>query len=116
MLAHTALRPRALLALLAGLERAAGRRPGPRWGPRPLDLDLLLWGDRTLAEPELVVPHPRLAERGFVLAPLAALIPHVPLPGDGRTAAELLAALPPDPSLARVPWSGPEPDLGPAPS
>lgn len=105
--ARTAATPRELLALLGGLEREAGREPGPRWGPRPLDLDLLLWGDVQLAEPELVVPHPRLAERSFVLAPLAALLPDLALPGDGRTVAALLAALPPDPSLARVAWVTP---------
>ena len=103
--ARTALEPRGLLALLQGLERQAGREPGPRWGPRPLDLDLLLHGERRVAEPDLVVPHPRLAERGFVLAPLAALLPELAIPGETRTAAELLAALPADPSLVRVAWS-----------
>jgi 2-amino-4-hydroxy-6-hydroxymethyldihydropteridine diphosphokinase len=106
--ARTALLPAELLALLKALERAAGRQPGPPLGPRPLDLDLLLWGNRQVTAPGLEVPHPRLAERGFVLAPLAALLPALPVPGDGRTPAALLAALPPDPSLVRVSWTGPE--------
>ena len=105
--ARTATTPRELLALLKRLEGEAGREAGPRWGPRPLDLDLLVWGDVVVAEPDLVVPHPRLAERSFVLAPLAALLPGLALPGDGRTIAALLAALPPDPSLTRVPWAPP---------
>jgi 2-amino-4-hydroxy-6-hydroxymethyldihydropteridine diphosphokinase len=66
---------------------------------------LLLWGDAVIAEPALAVPHPRLAERSFVLAPLAALLPDLRLPGDGRSVATLLAALPPGPSLERVPWN-----------
>ena len=103
--AHTALAPRALLGLLQELERAAGREPGPRWGPRPLDLDLLLHGERRVDEPDLVVPHPRLAERSFVLGPLAAVLPTAVVPGTGATVAELVAALPADRSLARVPWS-----------
>jgi 2-amino-4-hydroxy-6-hydroxymethyldihydropteridine diphosphokinase len=106
VVARTALPPGELLALLQSLERAAGRRPGPRLGPRPLDLDLLLWGDRHVTAPGLEVPHPRLAERGFVLAPLAAVLPELPLPCLGRTPTALLAALPADPSLVRVSWTG----------
>ena len=104
---RTAAPPRELLGLLQELERAAGRTRGPRLGPRPLDLDLLLHGDRTVDEPDLTVPHPRLAERSFVLAPLAALLARAALPRADRTVSELLAALPPDPSLTRVPWHGP---------
>jgi 2-amino-4-hydroxy-6-hydroxymethyldihydropteridine diphosphokinase len=100
-----------LLAFAQRLERAAGRVPGPRWGPRPLDVDLLLVGDRVMAGPALELPHPRMRERGFVLAPLADLLPALPLPPDGMTPAALLAGLPADPTLARVPWSGP--DIGP---
>lgn len=91
------------------LERLAGRRRGPRFGPRPLDLDLLLWGDRVLRGRELVLPHPRLRRRRFVLAPLADLAPDLPVPPDGTTVQALLAALPPEPRADRVGWSGPPP-------
>jgi 2-amino-4-hydroxy-6-hydroxymethyldihydropteridine diphosphokinase len=70
----TTLEPRALLATLQDLERRAGRRaPRERDGPRPLDLDLLLFGDARIREPDLVVPHPRIGERAFVLEPLREL-------------------------------------------
>lgn len=83
----------ALLATLQGIERSAGRRRGgPRWSARTLDLDLLLFADRVIREPRLVVPHPALAARRFVLAPLAELCPAREVPGTGRTVAALLAA------------------------
>ena len=70
----TRLTPRQLLGQLQDAERAAGRvREGTRFGPRVLDMDLLLFGDRVIEESDLVVPHPRLAERGFVLCPLAEI-------------------------------------------
>jgi 2-amino-4-hydroxy-6-hydroxymethyldihydropteridine diphosphokinase len=97
--------PRELLALAKELEAGAGRLSGPRWGPRPLDIDLLLVGDLQLDESELQVPHPRLRERSFVLAPLADLAPNLRLAPDGATAVELLARLPREPSLLRVPWA-----------
>ena len=106
LIARTALPPEELLALAHRLEREAGRVPGPRLGPRPLDVDLLCCGDLVLQRPGLVLPHPRLRERAFVLAPLAAVAPDLPLPPDGRTPAELLATLPPDPTLRRVGWAG----------
>jgi 2-amino-4-hydroxy-6-hydroxymethyldihydropteridine diphosphokinase len=88
----TALAPRALLDRLRGIEDALGReRGGPRFGPRTIDLDLLLYGNETIDEPDLVVPHPRLAERRFVLEPLAELAPDLALP-DGRRVADLLEA------------------------
>lgn len=91
----TAHAPLALLARLHALERAAGRDPSaPPWSPRPLDLDVLLWNDDVLDLPGLTVPHPRLAERRFVLAPLADLVPDRVVPGTGRTVADLLAATP----------------------
>ncbi len=90
---ETALAPRALLDRLLAIERALGReRTGPRYGPRTIDLDLLVHGDETVDEPGLVVPHPRLAERRFALEPLVELDPDLVLP-DGRRAADLLAAL-----------------------
>jgi 2-amino-4-hydroxy-6-hydroxymethyldihydropteridine diphosphokinase len=86
---RTTLAPGALLDRLHALERAAGRTSGRRWGPRPLDLDLLLHGDLRLSTPDLVLPHPRLAERRFVLQPLADLAPDLVVPGMEATVAEL---------------------------
>jgi 2-amino-4-hydroxy-6-hydroxymethyldihydropteridine diphosphokinase len=105
VIARTALAPGELLALAHRLEREAGRVRGPRLGPRPLDVDLLCCGDLVVERPDLVLPHPRLRERAFVLAPLAAVAPDLALPPDGRTAAELLAALAADPTLRRVAWA-----------
>ncbi|MGI8607117.1 MAG: 2-amino-4-hydroxy-6-hydroxymethyldihydropteridine diphosphokinase [Gaiellaceae bacterium] len=86
----TDLPARELLARLLGVERALGRRrDGPRFGPRTVDLDLLLYGDATIEELGLSVPHPRLAERRFVLEPLAELDPALVLP-DGRKIVDLL--------------------------
>jgi 2-amino-4-hydroxy-6-hydroxymethyldihydropteridine diphosphokinase len=88
--ADTALSPRELLDRLLAVERELGRdRRGPRFGPRTVDLDLLLYGDDTVDEPGLTVPHPRLAERRFVLEPLAELDPELALP-DGRRVRDLL--------------------------
>jgi 2-amino-4-hydroxy-6-hydroxymethyldihydropteridine diphosphokinase len=90
---ETTLRPRELLDRLLAIEQALGRtRTGPRFGPRTIDLDLLLYGDSTLAEPGLTVPHPRLHERAFVLGPLAELDPALVIPGLGDVKS-LLAAL-----------------------
>jgi 2-amino-4-hydroxy-6-hydroxymethyldihydropteridine diphosphokinase len=90
VLAWTALRPDAVLAVAKALEHAAGRRRGVRFGPRPLDIDLLLYGDLQSAAPELTLPHPRLRERRFMLEPLAALDPDLRVPPDGATVRELL--------------------------
>ncbi len=87
--------PLELLAGLQALEQARGRQRRERWGPRTLDLDLLLFGDEIIDLPELGVPHPRLAERGFVLIPLAELAPGKVIPGLGRTAGELWQEMPP---------------------
>lgn len=90
---QTSLEPRELLTVLLDLERDLGRtRDGPRFGPRTIDLDILLYDDRTIDEPGLRVPHPRLAERAFVLQPLAELDPGLEVPGRGPIQA-LLAAL-----------------------
>ncbi len=94
LVARSPLDAESLLALCQAIERAAGRLRGERWGARPLDLDLLWWGDRVSVRPELTLPHPRLAERRFVLQPLADLIPDEPVPPEGRTVRELLAGLP----------------------
>jgi 2-amino-4-hydroxy-6-hydroxymethyldihydropteridine diphosphokinase len=86
----TSLEPTALMQTLLETERQAGRtREGRRWGPRTLDLDLLLYGDRQLDAPGLTVPHPRIAERAFVLLPLAELDPNLCIPGQGKVEALL---------------------------
>jgi 2-amino-4-hydroxy-6-hydroxymethyldihydropteridine diphosphokinase len=79
----TRLDPLRLLHELQRIERQAGRVRGRRWGERVLDLDLLLWGDRALNTPELVLPHPGMPERAFVLYPLAELAPGLRVPGYG---------------------------------
>lgn len=80
----TRLAPRALLDALLAIERERGRRRDERWGPRRLDLDILLYGERALDEPGLRIPHPHIAERAFVLLPLADLAPDLDVPGAGR--------------------------------
>jgi 2-amino-4-hydroxy-6-hydroxymethyldihydropteridine diphosphokinase len=86
----TDLEPRALLDLLLSIERELGRtRDGPRFGPRTIDLDLLLYGDDVVDEPGLTVPHPRLHERRFVLEPLAELAPDLTVPEKGAVRALL---------------------------
>lgn len=90
---RTGLAPLALLDALEGVESAGGRTAaGPRFGPRALDLDLLLWEGGAFAHPRLRIPHPRLAERRFALVPLLELDPEARLP-DGRRLADLAAAL-----------------------
>ncbi|MGH8213525.1 MAG: 2-amino-4-hydroxy-6-hydroxymethyldihydropteridine diphosphokinase, partial [Rhodanobacteraceae bacterium] len=80
----TSLEPRELLDALLAIERAAGReRKGERWGPRVLDLDLLLHGARVLDEPGLTLPHPHLHERAFVLLPLNDVASDLEVPGRG---------------------------------
>jgi 2-amino-4-hydroxy-6-hydroxymethyldihydropteridine diphosphokinase len=83
-LLETILGPRELLEVLLGVERDLGRtRHGPRFGPRTIDLDLLLYGDEVVGEPGLEIPHPRMTERAFVLEPLAELDPDLVIPGRG---------------------------------
>ncbi len=82
---RTRLSARALLDGLLAIERARGRRrDGPRWGPRVLDLDILLYGERSFDEDGLRIPHPHIAERAFVLMPLADLDADLVVPGQGR--------------------------------
>lgn len=90
--AETTLAPRALLALAKEVEQLLGRRPSPRWGPRPADIDILFFDDIVVDEPDLQVPHVRIAERGFVLAPLAEVVAG-PLPVLGETAEKLLSTV-----------------------
>ena len=90
---QTDLPPRRLLDRLLAVERELGRtRDGPRFGPRTIDLDLLLYGALRLDEPGLELPHPRLHERRFALEPLAELDPDLAVPGRGRVS-DLLAEL-----------------------
>ena len=90
---ETDLGPRELLDRLLAVEQAVGRRrDGPRFGPRTIDLDLLLYGDEEIDEPGLTVPHPRLVERRFVVEPLHELDPGLVVPGRGPVA-DLLSAL-----------------------
>ena len=95
---ETELGPRALLEVLLDVERSLGRiRSGERWGPRTIDLDLLVHGDAVCDEPGLTLPHPHLHERRFALEPLAELAPDLVVPGRG-TASSLLEALGPEES------------------
>ncbi len=86
--------PRVLLGCLKEIEREMGRVPSRRYGPRLIDLDILLYGDVVLDEPDLQIPHPRLSERPFVLQPLAELAPDLVPPGQAGSVRELLAAAP----------------------
>ncbi len=88
---ETTLEPRALLELLLGIERSLGRVRAERWGPRSVDLDLLVYGDETVDDPGLRIPHPRLHERRFALEPLAELDPDLVIPGLGSVSAALTA-------------------------
>ena len=85
----TSLAPLDLLDALLGVEREAGRDRSavPQWGPRTLDLDLLLYGDASIDVPGLHVPHPRLHERAFVIVPLSEIAPTLRIPGHGDIAA-----------------------------
>jgi 2-amino-4-hydroxy-6-hydroxymethyldihydropteridine diphosphokinase len=100
---ETTRTPMGLLLEAKILEAAAGRRPGPRWSARPLDVDVIACGRARAATPWLTVPHPRTAGRAFALAPLAEIAPD--WKPDGRRAARaLLAALNPDARIVRL-WS-----------
>lgn len=90
-LIETTLPARALLALCLEAERALGRRRLERWGPRTIDIDILTYGDERIDEPALKVPHPRLGERAFALAPLAEIAPSLRF--GGCAVADWLAAV-----------------------
>lgn len=91
VLGMTALAPEELLAFCKAVERAEGRRGGPRWGPRELDVDILLMGGRVVRKPELTIPHPMLRERRFFLLPSAEIAPDTEVPPGGDTVSELLS-------------------------
>src|SRR5436190_8205920 len=85
----TQLDPQTLLSRVKLIEKAQGRKPGERWGPRPIDIDTLLYGDSQIQSENLTVPHPRMWERAFVLRPLADLAPDLRSP-EGAPVKELL--------------------------
>jgi len=89
----TTLTPRKLLEALLAIEASLGRERGTRGKPRLIDLDLLLYGGALMDEPDLIVPHPRMHERAFVLAPLAEIAPQMLVPGTGKTVADLAKAV-----------------------
>lgn len=91
-----------LLRICQKVEQSAGRTRFQHWGPRTLDLDILLYEDKLINTPELQVPHPRMGERRFVLEPLAALAPHLVLPGVGEKVLTLLQLLPETPRVCKV--------------
>ncbi len=98
----TRLGPHDLLERLKRLEREAGRTPGERWGPRILDLDLLVLGALVLDEAGLTLPHPGAAERNFVLLPLAEIAPYLNVPGRGSVARLLEAVSRTNPGIERI--------------
>jgi len=100
----TDLEPRELLKETQAVEDELGRVRGERWGPRTIDVDVLTFDERTVDEPELVVPHPRMHERGFVLVPLGELDPDPMLPGERKLSALRLL---PDAVLGVRPFAPP---------
>jgi 2-amino-4-hydroxy-6-hydroxymethyldihydropteridine diphosphokinase len=90
---ETALGPLELLNAVKTLEICLGRAPGPQWGPRVVDIDLVLWQDVVMETDALTLPHPRFRERAFVLLPLREIAPNAADPVTGHTVAELAALL-----------------------
>jgi 2-amino-4-hydroxy-6-hydroxymethyldihydropteridine diphosphokinase len=90
---ETRLSPRDLLGRCLEVERSLGRVRDIRWGPRVIDIDVLIYGEERIEEDGLTIPHPRMGERAFVLVPLAEIWPDAPV-GDGRTARQALATCP----------------------
>lgn len=105
----TELQPKELLKVLQNVERSMGRRRAVRWGPRIIDLDLLLYENLIIERPHLVVPHPELTHRAFVLIPLAEIAPRAVEPRSGRRVQQLLRTLESTDGVCRYP-SGEECD------
>jgi 2-amino-4-hydroxy-6-hydroxymethyldihydropteridine diphosphokinase len=91
LLVNTSLKAEACLAEILEIEREFGRERKERWGPRTLDLDILYYGDKVIAESDLSIPHPRIAERKFILTPLAEIAPTFTDPASRKTMVTLLA-------------------------
>jgi 2-amino-4-hydroxy-6-hydroxymethyldihydropteridine diphosphokinase len=89
----TMLKAADLLVLVKAIEWKLGRRPGRPNSPRTIDLDILFFGDQVIKSPELIIPHPRLTKRAFVLVPLAELVPKMVHPLNKKTVCELLKEL-----------------------
>jgi GTP cyclohydrolase-4 len=90
---QTSLAPEELLGLAKRIEAALGRKPSFRNGPRPIDIDILFYGDNVVNVPHLVIPHPRVQERAFVLVPLAEVAPRLVHPVSGQTVTEMVRRL-----------------------
>lgn len=102
VIVETALSPRALLDRCLEIERSLGRVRDIRWGPRVIDIDVLIYGTLAIDEDGLTIPHPRMGERAFVLVPLTEIWPDAPI-GGGRTAEEALRSCPDVEAVIRLP-------------
>jgi 2-amino-4-hydroxy-6-hydroxymethyldihydropteridine diphosphokinase len=91
--AWTDLKPRELLDHIKEIEKEIGREPSFKYGPRMVDIDILVYGDLIIQEDGLVIPHPRMAERAFVLVPLVEIAPNLCVPGLDQSTADLLAGV-----------------------
>jgi 2-amino-4-hydroxy-6-hydroxymethyldihydropteridine diphosphokinase len=90
---ETATVPIDLLGKIKEIESKMGREPSFRNGPRLIDIDIILYGDQQIDLPGLIIPHPRMLERGFVMVPLAEIAPDLVIPGDGRTSREIVSLM-----------------------
>lgn len=86
----TSLEPDVLLDVTQHIEQMLHRKRDIRWGPRTLDIDIILYGEAVVTETELTIPHPRMVERAFVLVPLMELAPHLVVPGTGKSVSQLM--------------------------